>query len=83
VQSYIKHGKVVLWTETKADPQSKVETLKMKRILGEQNIDFEEINITESRYSDNLKLGLSMITGYNSFPNVFFGKEHIGGVDDI
>ena len=41
VQSYLKHGKVVLWTETKADPQSKVDILKMKRILGEQNIDFE------------------------------------------
>ena len=24
-----------------------------------------------------------MDTGYESFPNIYFGKEHMGGLDDL
>ena len=76
-------GKVIVWTENRMDPQATQQTRKVRKILKDQNIVFEEVNINESRWSDNLKLGLSMITGYNSFPSIFFGKEHIGGIDDL
>ena len=26
---------------------------------------------------------LAMDTGYMSYPNIYFGKEHIGGLDDL
>lgn len=29
------------------------------------------------------KLALSMDTGYSLFPNIYFGKEHVGGYDDF
>ena len=34
-------------------------------------------------WSDELKLGLTIHTGYTSFPNIYFGEEHVGGLDDL
>ena len=31
----------------------------------------------------NTKLALLMDTGYHMFPCIYFGKEHIGGFDDL
>ena len=34
-------------------------------------------------WSDETKLGLTIHSGYSSFPNIYFGEEHIGGLDDL
>jgi glutaredoxin len=41
------------------------------------------IKAINDRMSSFLKLALSMDTGYSLFPNIYFGKEHIGGYDDF
>ena len=48
-------------------------------------IDFEEISLNEMdiRMACNTKLALLMDTGYHLFPNIYIGKEHIGGFDDL
>ena len=34
-------------------------------------------------WSDEIKLGLTIHTGYSAFPNIYFGEEHVGGLDDL
>jgi glutaredoxin len=58
-------------------------TSKVKYILDKYNIKYEEINVQDTPWSDSIKLALSMHTGYQSFPNIYFGHEHIGGLDDL
>ena len=56
---------------------------KLKEILHQQNIRFCEIHVNKSHKSDEIKLGLSMLTGFNHLPSIFFGHEHIGGIADL
>ena len=30
-----------------------------------------------------MKLALTIHTGYSKFPNIYFGEDHIGGLDDL
>lgn len=49
------------------------------------NIEFQEISIKgmSDKMASFTKLALSMDTGYSLFPNIYIGKEHIGGYDDF
>ena len=55
----------------------------MKDILEKYNIDYKEIDVNDSLWTDSIKLGLSIHTGYNNFPNIYFGEEHVGGLNDL
>ena len=35
------------------------------------------------RFGKNISVALAMDTGFGAYPNIYFGKEHIGGIDDI
>lgn len=52
-----------------------------KKLLKEKNIDFDEINIHEeySKIDEMIKLS----GGRKSVPQIFYGKLHIGGCDDL
>lgn len=54
-------------------------------MLIENMIDFEEISLNEMdlKMACNTKLALMMDSGYQLFPNIYIGKEHIGGFDDL
>ena len=57
-----------------------------KEILLKNNIDFEEQVITTDTAGPQQRLikgALAMHSGYHHFPNIYFGREHIGGVDDL
>ena len=30
-----------------------------------------------------MKLALTIHTGYSKFPNIYFGEDHVGGLDDL
>ena len=30
-----------------------------------------------------MSYALLMHTGYSNFPNIYFGEEHVGGIDDL
>ena len=53
--------------------------------MRENNIEYEEISIKamNDKMASFTKLALSMDTGYSLFPNIYFGKEHVGGYDDF
>ena len=58
-------------------------TLKVREILDRLNAKYDEINIRIRPDVDEITMGLLMLTGFNKFPNVYFGNEHIGGLEDL
>ena len=83
VESQLQQGKVTIWSEGSKNIHNGKSTCKVKEILEKYSIQYEEINVNDTPWSDSIKLGLSMHTGYHNFPNVYFGKEHVGGLDDL
>ncbi len=47
-------------------------------MLNKHGILYEEMDT-----NDDISLSLAMHTGYSNFPNIYFGEEHIGGLDDV
>ena len=78
VTSQLKRGKVVLFTDD-GTPKQMQETEKIKQMLIEKNIEFEEI----SKIDLMTKISLELHTGYVNLPNIYFGQDHIGGIDDL
>lgn len=59
------------------------QTKKVKKILDKHLIPYKEINIKKHPWEECIAIGLHMHTGYTSFPNIYFGNEHVGGLDDL
>ena len=77
----MNHGVVTVWTKNDICEQ----TLEVKKLLNESNIEFEEIRL-DKEYSGKqefVSAALTLHSGYSGFPNIFFGEEHIGGLDDL
>jgi glutaredoxin len=53
------------------------------KLLDRYNIEYQEINVADNHQPDNMKLALTIHTGYSKFPNIYFGEDHIGGLDDL
>ena len=53
----------------------------MKKLLTKNNIEFQENIVDQDKKLMNY--ALLMHTGYSQFPNIYFGEEHIGGIDDL
>lgn len=83
--SKLKSGKVVIWTKDELSRKSDKDTISAKSLLKKNNIEYEEIDFKKlnSYQSYATSLALSLHTGYSSFPNIYFGNEHIGGIDDL
>ena len=45
------------------------------------NIEYQENIISPSQ--NVISYALMMHTGYANFPNIYFGEEHVGGIDDL
>ncbi len=54
--------------------------IRAKRLLSKNNIDFEEIDITDNE--DKL-IELEKKTGIDTVPQIFVGESFIGGCDDL
>lgn len=52
-------------------------------ILNTYNITYELIDLTTNKDKYAISCSLNIHTGYQSFPNVYFGQNHIGGYDDF
>ena len=44
-------------------------------------IEFESVDVSHG--GKELTLALQLHTGYSDLPNVYFGNEHVGGLDDL
>ena len=69
----LQHGKVMMWTHEESE-----QTQKTRDMLQRHGIIFEEEQV-----NDETQMSLVMHTGYSSFPNIYYGEEHIGGHDDV
>ena len=54
---------------------------RAKKLLNDKNIDFTEINIFEEPEKKEEMLVLS--NGRKTVPQIFIGKTHVGGWDDL
>ena len=63
----------------------KKKTLETKNLLSYYQISYNEIRIDKmpQKMHGLIKGALAMDTGYMNYPNIYFGKEHIGGLDDL
>ena len=85
IKPRLEIGKITIWSQGYPCELSDKQTKIVKKILRENNIDFQEISIKKmnEKMASFTKLALQMDTGYSLFPNIYFGKEHIGGYDDF
>jgi len=85
VKSKLEHGKIVLWHLGKDCHNTGDDTLRIKQILDENCLEYEEHNVADLSppAQNQVRLALTMHTGYAQFPNVYFGEEHVGGYDDL
>jgi len=60
-------------------------TVEAKNLLSHYQISYDEIQIDKmpQKMRGLIRGALAMDTGYMSYPNIYFGKEHIGGLDDL
>mmetsp|Transcript_8126 Transcript_8126/g.12496 ORF Transcript_8126/g.12496 Transcript_8126/m.12496 type:complete len:190 (+) Transcript_8126:28-597(+) len=85
INDHLKHGKVVMWTLGNDCPVTGATTLKAKQMLDDSFIEYEEhiVNELPTGMQTQVRLELTMHTGYGQFPNIYFGTEHVGGYDDL
>ena len=76
VKSNLKNGLVTIWS---LDKQS----VNVKNLLENINIEYQEIEVGSHPHKEFIIGALSMDNGFNLFPNIYFGKEHVGGFDDL
>ena len=76
----LKHGRVVLFSDNK-NKKPAAETQKMRKLLEEFSVDFEEVDVHHA--GQELTVALQLHTGYAELPNIYFGNEHVGGLDDL
>ena len=82
IEKNLVHGKVTIWTRGEDCSVSGNMSSKAKRLLAKNNIEFEERQVNDKDHSF-ASYCLMMHTGYGTYPNIFFGEEHIGGYDDL
>ena len=60
-------------------------TDEAKNLLSHYQISYDEIQIDKmpQKMRGLIRGALAMDTGYLSYPIIYFGKEHIGGLDDL
>lgn len=83
VLSQLAEGKVTIWTEGDNDIRSGRTSKKVKKILNKHQIPFTEVDITKLPWEECTAQGLHMHTGFETFPNIYLGTEHMGGLDDL
>lgn len=83
IDSNLAHGKVTIWTRGDDCIHSGKQSRRVKKLLTKSNIEFQENIINDSSEQQIISYCLLMHTGYGNFPNIYFGEEHIGGLDDL
>ena len=74
------HGKVVLFTDNKRVDSAR-SSKKMRKLLHKFAVDFDEVDVHHAGHE--LTVALQLHTGYSKLPNIYFGNEHVGGLDDL
>ena len=85
IDKNLAHGKVTIWTKGDDCQKSGKLSKKAKKLLTKNNIEFEEKTVVNSGKQSQQMVSyyLLMHTGYGNFPNIYFGEEHVGGLDDL
>jgi glutaredoxin len=83
--SKLSHGSVVMWTYGDSCIHSGNNTNKARQLLRDNQIEFTEIDLSQLPDSKQnlIKMALFLETSQGQFPNIYFGFEHVGGVDDL
>jgi glutaredoxin len=81
IESNLAHGKVTLWTRGDGCNATGKTSMKAKKLLMKNNIEFQENVVGTDQ--NVISYSLLMHTGYSSYPNIYFGEEHVGGIDDL
>ena len=84
ILSKLVPGKVTLLT-SHANNKESDETLKITALLEAQGLDYQIIDLSkvDSELKHHVCLAIQMDTGYYQLPSIYFGHEHIGGLDDF
>ena len=85
IEDNLNHGVVTVWTKGDNCERTGRQTQQVKKLLLENNIEFEEIRLDQEHSGKEqfISCALTLHSGYSGFPNIFFGQEHIGGLDDL
>ena len=81
----VREGRVLLWTKGLECLKTGRQTAMAKELLEKNQIEYEEIcvNHGSKKVQNEIRPALALDTGYFAFPNIYFGKTHIGGLDDL
>ena len=80
---YLEDGKAVIFTRGENSPFNFQMIKKVRKLLLETEIEFKEIDISKHQNEHFIQCTLNIHTGFNSFPNIYFGNTHVGGYDDL
>jgi glutaredoxin len=72
-----------LFTCGRSDPQQVKLTQQTIKLLEKIGVTYNEVNIGNNSQKHFLQCAIHLHSGYTSFPNIYFGKEHVGGYDDL
>ena len=80
----MKHGKVLVFSNDQ-NKNDHYATARAKLLLDSVGIECEEVDLQKMSQEDktNLTLAIQLDSGYTQFPSIYFGHEHIGGLDDL
>ena len=84
LDKYLKDDRVTVWT--KEDHYTKTgDTKQVRELLGIYGFEYNVVSVNqfEGELRTTIILLLGYDTGFLNFPNVYFGRNHIGGIDDI
>ena len=78
MSSLTKRNKIVIYSKTTC-PYCK----KAKKILKDELVPFEVVELNKVKKSEELKKQLISETGQRTVPNIFIGENHVGGFTDL
>ncbi|EHK19476.1 uncharacterized protein TRIVIDRAFT_80922 [Trichoderma virens Gv29-8] len=78
VQRIIDQNSVVIFSKTWCPYSSAA-----KQTLNRLKVQYEVVELDNRHDGDDLQDALLEISGQRSVPNIFFGKQHVGGNSDL
>ena len=78
INTYLRATRATIWTNTFC-PYTQV----VKEILDGEHIAWKEINLEMRADQEDLVRALGMCTGQYTFPSIYLGFQHIGGLSQL
>ena len=79
-EDLLRPGQAVIFSQSQRNPE---EMRKVKNTLKKMGVNYRVVDVEAHPHGEMIQAAMQVHSGYMSFPNVYFGRKHIGGYDDI